>query len=127
MKDIAPGATISKIFGHNTELTEIPVGDIRYGDLKQILFEFEIDSIRFSPVEERLVTFELVYQSQEQDKATPFLPTSGIANILSVNFTEHDDVVENQSKNYEVEVTFSLLLSPSSPYYLVLLTKNNYR
>jgi hypothetical protein len=47
---------------------EIPVGDMRFGDLKQILVELEIDTNHFVVGEQTLLSFELVFNSQEKEK-----------------------------------------------------------
>jgi hypothetical protein len=57
------------VHGHKT-IDGIPVGDLRFGDLKQILLEVEIDPALFSEGNEQVLTFELVFQSQEQEKGT---------------------------------------------------------
>eukprot|EP00026_Physarum_polycephalum_P002734 Phypoly_transcript_02742.p1 GENE.Phypoly_transcript_02742~~Phypoly_transcript_02742.p1 ORF type:complete len:838 (+),score=174.48 Phypoly_transcript_02742:114-2627(+) len=100
----ANGVKILKVFGHKA-VDEIPVGDLRFGDLKQTLLEVEIDPQLFSEGNAPLLTFELVFQSQEQEKDTTFLPASGIQNVAQVYFTHDSQAVANQDINYQVEVT----------------------
>lgn len=65
------GVKIVKVYGHkNTD--QIPVGDLRFGDLKQILVDLEFDFSKFSEKSEKenVLDFELVFNSQEKDKGT---------------------------------------------------------
>lgn len=59
------GVRVKKVYGHESK-TEISVGDLRYGDLKQTLLDLEIDSKFAFSGELPVLAFELVHSSQEE-------------------------------------------------------------
>lgn len=58
--------TVKKVYGHDNK-SEITVGDMRYGDLKQTLLDLEVDSEVFSEGQSPVLAFELEYCSQEKE------------------------------------------------------------